>query len=373
MHDRPVRILHIVGGMNRGGVETWLMSVLRNINRERFQMEFLVHTMRECTYDDEIHELGSRTIPCMHPSRPWAYATRFRRILNEFGPYDVVHSHVYWFSGCAARLSYQAGVPRRLVHMYPHEDLRARTVLRRLYRWVMCRWISRYATGILADSQIALSAFNRNCRRSRQPQAVVYPVVDLSSFIGLRVDRAEVRNKYGLPRDLPIVSYVARFYPHKNHRCLLEVARQVNAHHKLAHFVLAGACGPSLPELQEAVRERNDVSVLPDIKDVSELMGASDVFVFPSLNEGFGIVALEAQAAGLPVVATDLPSIREVLAPTLRALTFEPDAPHVAASNIMAVLSDTSLHDRLVRDGYRWVQNFDLRSSMAKLVSLYTT
>ena len=51
--QRPIRILHVVGGMNRGGVETWLMHVLRHIDRDRFQMDFLVHTEKPCPYDDE--------------------------------------------------------------------------------------------------------------------------------------------------------------------------------------------------------------------------------------------------------------------------------------------------------------------------------
>ena len=62
---KPIRILHVVGGMNRGGVETWLMHVLRLIDRDRFRMDFLVHTELPCAYDDEIRSLGSKnhTLP----------------------------------------------------------------------------------------------------------------------------------------------------------------------------------------------------------------------------------------------------------------------------------------------------------------------
>ena len=69
--QRPIRILHIVGGMNRGGVETWLMHVLRHIDRERYQMDFLVQKTAPGAYDDEIRALGSRIIACPHPHRPW--------------------------------------------------------------------------------------------------------------------------------------------------------------------------------------------------------------------------------------------------------------------------------------------------------------
>src|SRR6476469_2915541 len=85
--QRPIRILHVVGGMNRGGIETWLIHVLRNIDRDRFQMDFVVHTEKPCPYDDEVRALGSKIIPCLHPSKPWLYGNNFKRILREYGPY----------------------------------------------------------------------------------------------------------------------------------------------------------------------------------------------------------------------------------------------------------------------------------------------
>jgi hypothetical protein len=85
--------------MNRGGVETWLLHVLRHINRARFQMDFLVHSAKPCAYDEEIRALGCRVIPCTKPSRAWSYPGNFLRALATHGPYDVVHSHVHAFSG----------------------------------------------------------------------------------------------------------------------------------------------------------------------------------------------------------------------------------------------------------------------------------
>ena len=81
--SRPIRILHVVGRMNRGGVETWLLHVLRQVDRARIQMDFLVHSPEPGAYDAELRALGSRIIPCMRPSRPWKYARNFRRRLVD--------------------------------------------------------------------------------------------------------------------------------------------------------------------------------------------------------------------------------------------------------------------------------------------------
>ena len=106
---RQVRILHVVGGLNRGGVETWLFQTLQHVDRSKYHFDFLVHTEQSCAYDDEVRSLGARIIPCLSPSRPVRYARNFLRILREFGPYDCVHSHVHHFSGYVLTLARWAG------------------------------------------------------------------------------------------------------------------------------------------------------------------------------------------------------------------------------------------------------------------------
>ncbi len=117
--QKPIRILHVLGGMVRGGIETWLMHMLRNIDRQRFRMDFLTHTEEHCAHDDEVRSLGSRIISCLHPRRPLQYARRFRRVLRQYGPYDVVHSHVHHYSGYVLRF-----VHRRLEQYPLNEQVR---------------------------------------------------------------------------------------------------------------------------------------------------------------------------------------------------------------------------------------------------------
>ena len=75
----------MVGAMNPAGVETWLMNILRNIDRNRYRMDFLVHTAQPGVYDEEIRSLGSQVIPCLHPRRPLTYARNFVRCLRRHG------------------------------------------------------------------------------------------------------------------------------------------------------------------------------------------------------------------------------------------------------------------------------------------------
>jgi hypothetical protein len=119
---RPQRVLHCLGGMNRGGIETWLMHLLRTVDRGRIEMDFLVHMEQPCDYDEEVGRLGARIFRCTAVHRPWQFAPEFRRLLRREGPYDVVHSHMHHYSGLILRLACQCGVARRIAHS--HTDTR---------------------------------------------------------------------------------------------------------------------------------------------------------------------------------------------------------------------------------------------------------
>ncbi|MGL5924167.1 glycosyltransferase [Chroococcidiopsis sp.] len=367
---RPIRILQVVGGMVRGGIETWLMNVLRHIDRDRFQIDFLVHTDRPCDYDDEVRALGSKIIPCLHPSKPWLFARNFRQILQDYGPYDVVHSQLYLFSGFILRLAAQEKVPIRISHVHPLTDIKGRSFLRSIYRQIMTRWTSKYATHIIAPSKTSLEAFQAICDCSHQQTYILYNGVEIDRF-EKNIDKVSVRQKLSLPIETPIIIYVARFAPHKNHLQMIRVAEQINQGKIQAHFVMAGSTGEHLTMLRERVERRQDISIITGLNDVSHLLMASDLFFFPSLEEGFGVVAIEAAAASLPIVATNLLTIREACPPSHHAFMFSPNDDAAACANILKILNDKELKMKLSDDAKQWSNNFPISKSVDSLVNIY--
>ncbi|HVO42920.1 MAG TPA: glycosyltransferase [Aggregatilineales bacterium] len=303
------RILEVFGAMNRGGAETWLMHVVRHIDRQQFQIDFLVHTTQPAAYDDELHALGSKVIPCMHPSRPRTYAHNLRRILQEHGPYDVVHSHVHHFSGYILRLAYQAGVPARIAHSHRDSSmLQAKARLpRRLYVALMQRWIHHYATcGLAASQKAAAALFGRDWERDPRYR-LLYCGIDLEPF-RQPVDRAQVRAELGIPPEAFVVGNVARFNEEKNHQFFVDIAAEITKRAPCPYFLLVGD-GALRPTIEARVAELGlkDRFVFAGLRpDIPCLMkGAMDVFLLPSLFEGLPLVGLEAQAAGLPMVLSD--------------------------------------------------------------------
>ena len=234
----------------------------------------------------------------------------------------------------------------------------------------MMRSISHNATAVLACSETTLDAFTKRCRPRTQFRQVLYNGVDTKTFAG-QVNRLEVRSQLGLPADRPLVTYVARFMPHKNYQQMLRIAERFAATGNRAHFVLAGSHGSELAEIQAISKQMPNVTVLVGLPDVSGLLKASDIFFFPSLEEGFGVVALEAACAGLPIVATDLPSIREALAPSHRDLTFAPNDDEGAFQLLSKLSSEPELRQTLANDGRKWAESFSMDRSVKSIARVY--
>jgi glycosyltransferase involved in cell wall biosynthesis len=314
---RRIRVLHIVGGMNRGGVETWLMHVLRHIDRERFQMDFMVHTAAPCSYDNEVRALGGRILPCLHPNLPWHYARNFRRIVAVYGPYDIVHSHVHHYSGYTLRLAQRAGIPIRIAHS--HNDASPQdnspSPLRWIYLTTAKHWIHGSATiGLAASDKAAEALFGREWQRSSFCRLLYYGI-DLARFRA-KADRS-VRAALQLPPDAFVIGHVGRFDEQKNHGFLLEIFRSVADADSRSRLVLIGD-GPLRPAIERRVAELglSGRVVLTGIRaDVPRLLlNALDLFVMPSLYEGLGLVCLEAQAAGVRCLfANSIPEEADVV------------------------------------------------------------
>ena len=307
--QRPIRILHVVGGMVRAGTETWLMHILRNIDRDAFQMDFLVHTNEESDYDAEIRALGSKIIPCLNSSQPWLYARNFQAILNDNEPYDIIHSHVHHFSGFVLWLAKRAGIPVRIAHSHLDSSIVESNsgLKRRLYFILTKALIAQYATLGLAASNKARKDLFYQTQANEQRWQLLSCGVNLDSFKN-KIDGSDIRAELGIPSDAFVIGHVGRFHPQKNHQFIIDIAAEVAKREPKMRLLLVGE-GDLVSEVQQQVTlkglskkvifagSRSDVSLL--------MMEAIDMFLFPSLYEGLGLVLIEAQAAGVRCILSD--------------------------------------------------------------------
>jgi glycosyltransferase involved in cell wall biosynthesis len=328
MKFNGLKVLHIVGAMNRGGVETWLMHTLRNLDREKYSMEFLCLSGLPGVYAKEIEVLGGKVHTLrLNRLRLDFFVKNFFDLLDR-GQFEVIHSHVSNFSGLLLWLASMKRVPQRIAHFHTSKvnvEEKSHSWARSLYLRGSQILLRRAATKFLACSQVAMGAFLGEGWEQNPSCEVLYYGIDLSSF-RYPVDREAVRQVWGIPTGAKVVGTVGRFVLAKNHEFLVEVAAELCQRRPDVRFLLVGG-GERQAAIENLVQQQGLSSFFVftgSRPDVPRLMQAMDLFVLPSVREGLGIVLVEAQAAGLPLVTSQLPVLREVVfTPFQRRLPFD--------------------------------------------------
>jgi glycosyltransferase involved in cell wall biosynthesis len=305
----PLRILHVVGALTCGGVENWLLQVLQHIDRDRFQLDFMVHTAQPAAYDDSVKALGSRIIPCVSHSNPWRYASQFGPALSANGPYHIIHSHVHYFSGFVLRLATKAGIPIRIAHSHNDTSTEDRSAgwPRKLYMKRMRSWINKYATaGIAASREAAIALYGAAWDRDDRWR-ILYYGIECKRHPMVR-EKAQIRAEFGIPCDALLIGHVGMFRRQKNHAFLIEIIGCLVERMPNVYVLLVGD-GPLRASVEARVARAGisrHIRFAGTRHDVQELLSAAiDVFLFPSLWEGLPLALLEAQAAGVPCVISD--------------------------------------------------------------------
>ncbi len=376
----PIRILHVVGILQRGGVETWLMHVLRQLDRNQIQIDFLVQTNIPGAYDAEVEALGCRIWRCpIDRTQPWRYAHQFKQILQKGGsggnPYQIVHSHVHHFSGFTLRLAHQMKVPVRIAHSHNDTSPVSKKAgwLRQLYMRLTQAWIYKHATvGLAASREAAQDLFGAQWEKDGRWQLLYYGV-DLLPFQTAK-DAEQTRAALDIPIDAFVLGHVGRFEHQKNHPFLIEIAEEVCQRDPKAYLLMIGD-GPLRPNIETLVAKSawKDRILFAGLRpDVPQLMNSvMDIFVLPSFYEGLPLVGIEAQAAGLPMVLSDAitPEL-EVVPALITRLSLQQPAS-VWAEKILAARSQHLHQPNNI--GLETLQSsaFNITHSAKQLVSLY--
>ena len=303
--QRRIRILQIVGGLDRAGTETWLLNLRRHTDRERLDMDFVVHgDPLQYAYSAELLATGSQIFSCEGSREPLKYGHNLRRLIAKNGPYDVVHAHLQLFNGIVLRAAKRSNVALRIGHSHNASEFggAAPSVGRTLYQALMKRWISQYATHRVAVSHAAGEAlFGREWHQQRNT-ALIHCGIDLSPF-ETSADRAAVRMELGIPSQAVVLGNVGRLVEQKNHALLTSVYQQLARMNKNIYLLLVGE-GPLRTQIETvlATAGAGNARLVGSRQDVARLLAAMDVFLLTSHYEGLGLAGIEAQAAGVPCV-----------------------------------------------------------------------
>lgn len=301
----PLRLLCIVSSMDVGGAETFLMKMYRELDTERFQMDFCVSGDGRGYYEDEIEERGGRVFRITRKS---ASLPKFVRDL-----YSVVKSNGY------DRVLRVGSDPLSALDLWVCRAAGARLLAMRSSnasdgRSGLGVAASRLARGPLmaaVNVKVApsdLAAEHTFGRRAVERGEVILlrNALDLDGYAFSAESRAAIRGELGIGVDAPVVAHVGRLAPQKNHAFLLRAFAELLRLEPRARLLLVGEGG-----LEGVVRPRieelglgDSVRLLGVRSDVPRILSAADALALPSLYEGMPNVVVEAQAAGLPCVVS---------------------------------------------------------------------
>lgn len=349
-----IRILHSVSNMDRAGVETMLMNYYRHVDREQVQFDFLCNKAKPGGYDEEILRLGGRIhrSPGLNPAKYPQYLAYMRQLFRQHPEYRILHAHNGPLSLYALHAAKKSGVPCRILHAHG-------TRIPLDFKWPL-KWYckSRLAANCNVNwaCSTAAARFYFGDKNVAAGNFWVLPnAIEVERFRFSEALRQRLRREQGLENKV-VIGHVGRFTAEKNHRFLLEVFARIHQMEPNAVLVLLGE-GPlqaAVRQQAEALRVQNAVRLLGNISNANEWYQAFDVFVFPSVWEGLGIVGIEAQAAGLPCLISD--SLPDELLATDRAafLPLQKGAQAWAAAALQmardAARTDTS--EQITAAGY---------------------
>ena len=305
----------LVFGMteNPGGVESFLMNYYRRIDRSRFHFDFLCNSYDPVAFEDEIHAMGGRTV---HFTSRRKNPVRFRRELEAFFEKHAKEYQAIWVNvNSLANIDYlkmakKYGIPRRIIHSHNAQNMD--TKLRGMLHEANRGTVGKYATDFWACSEYAAKWFyaGRGGKGELQhPAVVIRNAIDVEKIQDGITRRDAFRSEAGGDSDWTdkyIIICIGRLHFQKNQKFAVDVMAELIPEMPDARLVLVGQ-GEDEEMLRAHVREKGleeEVYFTGVVTDIAGWLGAADFFLFPSVFEGLGIAGLEAQAAGLPTLAS---------------------------------------------------------------------
>lgn len=347
------RLLCIIGNMNAGGAETFLMKMYRSIDRSKYQMDFCINMNNECFYENEIKTLGGKIYRISAKSqsiklfknglsdciKSGNYKYVFRITSSAMGFMDLKIAKKAGAKICSARSS----------NSNDGKSIKAKTahVLGKLlYR--------KYADVKIAPSDLAAKyTFGKKAYR-RGEVHILHNALDLNVYSFDEQTRNHIRKEFSISDNVKIIGHVGRFSKQKNHTFLLDIFSEIHKKNPDTVLMLVGK-GELEDKIKEKIKALNlDGSVIfTGVRsDIPALLSAMDVFVFPSFYEGMPNTVIEAQATGLPCLIADTITKEANVTGLVRYMPLK--VPEEWAKEALNMISDTRMQTKkiMIENGY---------------------
>lgn len=296
----PIRICHVMGKMNGGGVESMVMNYYRHIDKSKVQFDFIIDKDSSIIPFEEINALGGK----IYKVSPYQVITKYiNELVSIFkeNNYQIVHSHINSLSLLPLSAAKKAGVPIRIAHSHstsaPGET--TKNIVKNILRPMSKVFPTHYCS---CSKSAGEWLFGRKLLESERLK-IINNGIEVNKFLFDREARESIRKDLNITNNF-VVGHTGRLCFQKNQELLITSFKTILNDIPDAVLLLIGdgKADEKLRKLAEDFGVSNKIIFLGNKSDVNRYYSAMDVFAFPSRYEGFGISAIEAQVSGLPVL-----------------------------------------------------------------------
>ncbi len=301
-----VKVLYFVDRMLKGGIQSLVIEIVKNINKEKVQIDFLLlDDGKEYELENTLKDLGCKIYKLngIWINTPLDFL-KYKKALDKFfkvhNDYDVVHMHSSSKNYMVLKKAKKYGIPVRIAHSH-NIDFQTKNPIKKFIGNILKIYLKKYSTDYFACSKIAGEwLFGKKIVNSDKFH-VIHNAIDYDKFKFSEEKRNEIRKKFDIKDDELVIGHVGRFSEQKNHEFLIDIFNEIYKKNNNYKLLLIGT-GDKEALIKEKVKNLNlekRVIFLGFKEEVSDYYNAMDLFVFPSKFEGLGITLIEAQANGL--------------------------------------------------------------------------
>ena len=296
-----------------GGDEELILNICKNINQKKFLVEVAILQKEMEPIGHELKELGIKVhiLKCLHNPLDIRKTFKLIKIIKKYKP-DIIHSHLFDSNFHARIAGILCGIQSLIIHehnTYHQKD--------KYYGFPIYadKLLARFTYKIIVISDAVKNFTIKQERISKNKFKVIRNCIPVDKFIkqGEVSIKHNIREQLGVKQDSFLIINVASLTKQKGHKYLLEAMASLKIRNAMLLLVGDGVLQKDLKDQVEKLNLADKVIFLGIRRDIPELLAASDLFVLASVWEGQGLVVLEAMASGLPIVATNVGGVPEVV------------------------------------------------------------
>ena len=373
---RKHKIAYVIDGLSMGGAERLMVPILKHLNRTEFESHVCALQSKDGNpMAGELRPLGI-PVNCLEIKhlRDWNALPRLIQYLKAIGA-DLVHTQLEFANILGSISSKYLHLPSVCtIHVMPSQDVKTKSKLHQRLEWLALKY---FCDRVISVSEQARLYHIEISGASPDQVSTIHNGIDIAGFLNLDYDleRIKARTELGIPSDANVLTTVAVLRPQKGIQYMIQALPGILASNPNTYYLVVGDGSHREPLMEEVNRATvsNRVIFTGMRKDIARLLAASDVFVLPTLTEALPTVLAEAMAAKLPIVASRVGGIPEMVTDGENGYLVEAGDLDGLATACIHLLNHSEQRVAMGMEGWQLVnQKFNIERQVDKLEELYT-